>query len=106
MKKRETWSWRGAFIFAVLGSAVGLGNAWRFPYMVAQNGGGAFLIPYIFALLTAGIPLMMLEFGIGHKYLGAPPIAYRRANKKLEMVGWWGNAASLWREPWPALIFT
>lgn len=92
--KRENWSWRGAFIFAVLGSAVGLGNAWRFPYMVAQNGGGAFLIPYIFALLTAGIPLMMLEFGIGHKYLGAPPIAYRRANKKMEMVGWWGNAAS------------
>ena len=94
MKKRENWSWRGAFVFAVLGSAVGLGNAWRFPYMVAQNGGGAFLIPYIFALLTAGIPLMMLEFGIGHKFLGAPPIAYRRANKKLEMVGWWGNAAS------------
>jgi NSS family neurotransmitter:Na+ symporter len=94
LKKRENWSWRGAFVFAVLGSAVGLGNAWRFPYMVAQNGGGAFLIPYIFALLTAGSPLMMLEFGIGHKFLGAPPIAYRRANKKLEMVGWWGNAAS------------
>ena len=94
MKKRENWSWRGAFIFAVLGSAVGLGNAWRFPYMVAQNGGGAFLIPYIFALLTAGIPLMMLEFGIGHKYLGAPPIAFRRINKKMEIVGWWGNAAS------------
>ncbi len=94
MKKRENWSWRGAFIFAVLGSAVGLGNAWRFPYMVAQNGGGAFLIPYIFALLTAGIPLMLLEFGIGHKYMSAPPIAYRRAGKGLEMVGWWGNAAS------------
>ncbi|MFY9113846.1 MAG: sodium-dependent transporter, partial [Dethiobacteria bacterium] len=94
MKKRENWSWRGAFIFAVLGSAVGLGNAWRFPYMVAQNGGGAFLLPYIFALLTAGIPLMMLEFGIGHKYIGAPPIAYRRAKKSLEPVGWWGTAAS------------
>src|SRR5690554_2816866 len=62
--------------------------------MVAQNGGGAFLIPFIFALLTAGIPLMMLEFGIGHKFLGAPPVAYRRADKRLETVGWWGNVAS------------
>lgn len=90
MKDRETWSWRGAFIFAVLGSAVGLGNAWRFPYVVAQNGGGAFLIPYLFALLTAGIPLMLLEFGVGHKYFGSPPIAYRRARKGSEMIGWWG----------------
>lgn len=94
MEKRENWSWRGAFIFAVLGSAVGLGNAWRFPYMVAQNGGGAFLIPYIFALFTAGIPLMMLEFGMGHKYLGAPAVAFRRAQKGTEFVGWWGNLAS------------
>ena len=94
MAKRESWSWRGAFIFAVIGSAVGLGNAWRFPYVVAQNGGGAFLIPFIFALLTAGIPLMMLEFGIGHKYFGSPPIAYGRAKKGAEMVGWWGTGAA------------
>lgn len=94
MEKRETWSWRGAFIFAVIGSAVGLGNAWRFPYVVAQNGGGAFLIPYLFAILTAGIPLMMLEFGIGHKFRGAPPVAYNRAAKGTEMVGWWGNLAA------------
>lgn len=94
MEKRETWSWRGAFIFAVIGSAVGLGNAWRFPYVVAQNGGGAFLIPYLFATLTAGIPLMMLEFGIGHKFQGAPPVAYSRAAKGTEMVGWWGNLAA------------
>ena len=94
MEKRETWSWRGAFIFAVIGSAVGLGNAWRFPYMVAQNGGGAFLIPYLLAIFTAGIPLMLLEFGIGHKYRGTPPVAYDRAVKGTEMVGWWGNLAA------------
>jgi NSS family neurotransmitter:Na+ symporter len=94
LEKRENWSWRGAFIFAVLGSAVGLGNAWRFPYMVAQNGGGAFLIPYIFALFTAGIPLMMLEFGMGHKYMGSPSVAFNRARKGTEFVGWWGNLAS------------
>ena len=94
MEKRETWSWRGAFVFAVIGSAVGLGNVWRFPYMVAENGGGAFLIPYLVALFTAGIPLMMLEFGIGHKYRGTPPVAFNRSAKGAEFVGWWGNLAA------------
>jgi NSS family neurotransmitter:Na+ symporter len=56
LEKRETWSWRGAFIFAVIGSAVGLGNAWRFPYMVAQNGGGAFLSLICWQFLLLGFP--------------------------------------------------
>ena len=48
--KRETFSGRRAFIFAAIGSAVGLGNIWRFPYVTYENGGGAFIIPYIVAL--------------------------------------------------------
>ena len=56
--KRETFSGRRAFIFAAIGSAVGLGNIWRFPYTTYENGGGAFIIPYLIALLTAGIPLL------------------------------------------------
>ena len=56
--KRETFSGRRAFIFAAIGSAVGLGNIWRFPYVTYENGGGAFILPYIVALLTAGIPLV------------------------------------------------
>jgi neurotransmitter:Na+ symporter, NSS family len=56
--KRETFSGRNAFIMAAIGSAVGLGNIWRFPYTTYENGGGAFIIPYLIALLTAGIPLL------------------------------------------------
>lgn len=56
--KRETFSGRKAFLMAAIGSAVGLGNIWRFPYTTYENGGGAFIIPYIIALLTAGIPLL------------------------------------------------
>lgn len=86
---REQWTWRGAFIFAVVGSAVGLGNIWRFPYVAYDNGGGAFLIPYLVALLTAGIPLMMLEFSIGKKFRRSAPMAFARIKKKFEFVGWW-----------------
>jgi neurotransmitter:Na+ symporter, NSS family len=93
-KLREQWAWRGAFIFAVIGSAVGLGNIWRFPYVTYTNGGGAFLIPYLVALLTAGIPLMILEFGVGSYFKKSAPLAYRSFNKKLEWVGWWPTLAA------------
>jgi NSS family neurotransmitter:Na+ symporter len=61
------------FILAVVGSAVGLGNIWRFPYVAYDNGGGAFLIPYFIALLTAGIPLLILETGVGYRTRAGPP---------------------------------
>ena len=50
--KRETFSGRKAFIMAAIGSAVGLGNIWRFPYTTYENGGGAFIIPYLIALFN------------------------------------------------------
>ncbi len=86
---RERWTWRGAFVVAAVGSAVGLGNIWRFPYVVYDSGGGAFLIPFVIALLTAGIPLMMLEFTLGQRFAGAAPRALERAKKGFEYVGWW-----------------
>ena len=61
-ERRESWGTRGGFILAAIGSAVGLGNLWGFPYKLYSYGGGAFLIPYIIALLLVGIPLMILEF--------------------------------------------
>lgn len=61
------WSSRLAFILAVTGSAVGLGNIWKFPYMVGQNGGGAFVLVYLACVLAVGLPIMMSEIIIGRR---------------------------------------
>src|SRR5699024_2538142 len=85
---RETWTSSTGFILAAIGSAVGLGNIWRFPGVAYENGGGAFLIPYLVALLTAGIPILFLDYAIGHRYRGAAPLAYRRMARPAETLGW------------------
>lgn len=91
---RDQWGTRLGFILAAVGSAVGLGNIWRFPYAAASNGGGAFLFPYFFAILTAGIPILILEFTIGHKFRGGAPVALGRMNKKWEWLGWFQSAVA------------
>lgn len=90
METRSQWGTRAGFILAAAGSAIGLGNIWRFPAVAYENGGGAFFIPYLFALLTAGIPLLIMEFSIGQKYRGSAPLSFSRMNKKAEWIGWWG----------------
>ncbi|MDY0405228.1 sodium-dependent transporter [Virgibacillus sp. 179-BFC.A HS] len=90
MENRSQWGTRAGFILAAVGSAIGLGNIWRFPSVAYENGGGAFFIPYLFALLTAGIPILIMEFTMGHKYRGSAPLTFSRLNKKTEFVGWWG----------------
>lgn len=85
---RESWSARSGFIIAAIGSAVGLGNIWRFPYVAYENGGGAFLIPYLVAIFAAGLPLLFLDYAVGHKYRKAPPTAYKKLFKA-ESLGWW-----------------
>ncbi len=89
MEKREHWSSRKAFILAAIGSAIGLGNIWRFPFKCYENGGGAFLVAYIVAMLTAGIPLLIMELSLGHRFKLAAPLSFRKIGKKFEWVGWW-----------------
>ena len=93
-EQREHWMGRPQFLLAAIGSAVGLGNIWRFPYVAYDNGGGAFLIPYFVALLTTGIPLMMLEYALGVRMQAGPPVAFAKIKKGLEWVGWWSILAA------------
>lgn len=86
---RERWRSRPVFVMAAIGSAVGLGNIWRFPYIAGKYGGGAFLIPYFIAMLTAGVPLVVLEYGLGQYFQSGAPGAMRKINKRFEWVGWW-----------------
>ncbi len=93
--QREQWGSRVGFILAAVGSAIGLGNIWRFPYMAFENGGGAFLIPYFVALLTAGIPIIIMEFALGHRMKGGAPLTFAKLNSKWEWLGWWQAIISM-----------
>src|SRR5690606_16141257 len=86
-RRREAFGSRNVFILSAIGSAVGLGNIWRFPYVAYEGGGGAFLIPYLCALLTAGIPLLFLDYAIGHRFRGSAPLAFRRMHRAAEPLG-------------------
>lgn len=70
--KRSTFSGRLGFVLAAAGSAVGLGNLWRFPYLAAKYGGGIFLLIYIILAVTFGFTLMITEIAIGKKHTEAP----------------------------------
>ena len=87
--QREQWKSQLGFLLAAVGSAIGLGNIWRFSYLAYEHGGGAFLIPYLAALFTAGIPLLILEFAVGHERIGSAPLAYARIGRRWEWLGWW-----------------
>ncbi len=88
-EQRENWGSRGGFVLAAVGSAVGLGNIWRFPHEAYSNGGGAFLIPYLIAMIVVGVPMLIMEFSLGHFTQLAAPGAFRKISKRTEFVGWW-----------------
>ncbi len=86
---------RWGFIFAAMGSAIGLGNIWKYPTVAYENGGGSFLIPYLVAILVAGLPILILEFNLGSKFKsGSAPAAFRALSPKLEFIGWFQTAIS------------
>lgn len=89
MAKRENWGSKLGLILAMAGNSVGLGNFWRYPYQAAQNGGGAFMLPYFAALLIIGIPVMLVEWNsgryggkYGHGTIG--PMVYLQAREGIK----------------------
>lgn len=66
-RKTETWGSKFGFIMAAVGSSVGLGNFWRFPFTAGENGGGAFILIYLICVLALGLPVLMAEYGMGRK---------------------------------------
>ena len=85
---KNEWGSNLSFILAMIGSAVGLGNIWRYPYVLYSNGGGAFYIPYIVAILLMGIPFLILEYGVGYNYKSSFAKAVKKINSKCEYLGW------------------
>ena len=88
-KKQKRGSFTGSlgFVLAAAGSAVGLGNIWRFPYLATKDGGGVFLLCYLILALTFGFTLLITEIAIGRKTGQSPLTAYSRIHPKL---GWAG----------------
>ncbi len=97
MSQRETWATRTGFILAAVGSAVGLGNIWRFPFATSSNGGAAFVILVIVATLAVGLPALLAEFVIGRRSNTDAIGAFRAlGNSNWRFVGAIGVFASFW----------
>ncbi|MGN0158432.1 MAG: sodium-dependent transporter [Brotaphodocola sp.] len=81
MKQRETFGSRFGFLLLSAGCAIGIGNVWRFPYLVGQNGGGAFVLCYLVFLLIMGVPILSMEFAVGRASRKSPVRAYQELEK-------------------------
>lgn len=86
-KKRTSFSSSVGFVLAAAGSAVGLGNIWRFPYLAAKDGGGLFLFIYVILALTFGFTLLTTEIAIGRKTKQSPLTAYQEIHPKFKWLG-------------------
>ncbi|QUH19142.1 sodium-dependent transporter [Alkaliphilus sp. B6464] len=93
-QERDQWGSKLGFIFAAAGSAVGLGNLWKFPYLAGQNGGGVFVVIYLGLVLLIGFTLMMAELVLGRNTQLSPVGAYRKLKEKWAWVGAIGVLAS------------
>ena len=86
--KKSEWNSNLAFMMAMIGSAVGLGNIWRFPNVLYSNGGGSFMIPYIVSLFLLGISFVLVEYAVGFKFKKSIARILFSVSKKLEPVAW------------------
>ena len=92
MKERETFASRLGFVLISAGCAIGLGNVWRFPYIVGQYGGAAFVVIYIMFLLIMGLPIMSMEFSVGRASRKSITMSFQELEPNT------GTAGSAWRE--------
>ena len=88
MSQQSQWDSSLAFIFAMIGAAVGLGNIWRFSYVLYSNGGGSFFIPYFVAIAIMGIPFLILEYGVGFSFKESFSKIMKEINPKFEIIAW------------------
>ena len=88
MTQQGQWDSSLSFILAMIGAAVGLGNIWRFSYVLYSNGGGSFFIPYLTAIALMGIPFLILEYGVGFSFKDSFSNIMKRINPKFEIVAW------------------
>lgn len=92
LRKRGSWSSKFAFILVASGSAIGLGNIWRFPYLTGMNGGAAYVLIYLSAVFIIGLSLFLAETSIGRAAKGAPVCAFRKLkpNSRWHLLGMFG----------------
>ena len=87
MKEKNQWASKLGFLLATAGSAIGLGNLWKFPYLMGKNGGFFFLIAYLVFVCLLGLPIMMTEMSIGRKFQQNPIHAYEKIHPKAKAEG-------------------
>ncbi|WP_444678634.1 sodium-dependent transporter [Halomonas sp. E19] len=100
MSTHNVWTHKGTFLLAAVGSAVGLGNLWRFPYLTGENGGGAFILVYAITIFAVGIPILIAETMLGRASRQSPIMGMRfltrthNTSRAWETIGWLGAASA------------
>ncbi|MGE4548971.1 MAG: sodium-dependent transporter, partial [Intestinibacillus sp.] len=103
-QERSSFTNRIGFVLAAAGSAVGLGNLWRFPYLAAKYGGGIFLLVYIILAVTFGFALMITEIAIGRRTRLSCIAAYKALDKRFGFLGWLSSAVPVIIVPYYCVI--
>ena len=82
------WDSSTGFLIAMIGAIIGLSGIWKFSYLMYENGGGTFLIPYILAIVIMAIPILVLEFGVGFKFKSSLPKVFYNIKSEFEIIAW------------------